>query len=253
MSETSFPAQTPPPGAKSLGSTPHDYRLSDDLARLCLPQEYKDSYRNLAWVNSICVLFLVVGLVGLKPPRVYVRPVNEASDVVPVVFTPPEEQPKVQPEVKPEDQDQPKDTPEDTPQVAQVVAAADSSSVAFAVPVQGAVAIASEARMATPPPLSQQAPPPAAPKPLQFNPNAGGGVFPEPEYPGMAVRNKWQGTVIIEILVDPGGRITDAKVQKTSGISVLDDAALSVVKNRWRFMPTGKPQWLYWPCKFQLQ
>lgn len=252
MSETSSPAQTPPVGASPLSANPPNYKLSDDLARLCLPQEYKDSYRTLAWVNSICFLFLLIGLVGLKPPKVHVRPINELQDVVPVVFTPPEEQPKVQPEVKPEDQDQPKDTPEDTPQVAQVVAAADSAQVAFSVPVQGAVAIASEARMATPPPISQQAPPPA--RPVQFNPHSGGGgVFPDPDYPAMAVRNKWQGTVVVEIHVNESGVINDVKLARSSGNSILDDAAMDVVKKRWRFMPTGKPQWLSWSCKFQLQ
>lgn len=250
MSESSFPAHSPLAGATGFGSGSQDYRLSDDLARLCLPQEFKDSYRRLAWMNSICCLFLIVGLMGIKAPKVHVRPLSEPPDIVPVVFTPPEEQPKVEPDVKPDEPDQPRDTQEDTPQVVQVVAAANSSDVAFSVPVKGAVAVASEARLATPPPPVQQAPS----RPVQFNPGVSdGGSYPPPDYPPIAQRNRWQGTVMIEILVDGAGQITDAKVQKTSGTSVLDAAALEVVKKRWHFPATGQARWLYWPCIFQFQ
>src|SRR5436190_21366792 len=141
MSQSSVPAQSQLMGA-TLEAHSRDYHLSDDLARLCLPQEFRDSYRTLAWVNSICFLFLLIGAVGLKAPRVIHKALTEVTEVVPVVFTPPEEPPKVEPDVKPDEPDQPKDTTEETPQVMTVVAAADPTSVAFAVPVQGAVAIA---------------------------------------------------------------------------------------------------------------
>src|SRR5260370_6665794 len=163
------------------------YTLSSDLARLCLPAEYKDDNRKLAWINSICFLFLVVGLVGLKAPKVVQRPVTAPQEVVPVVFTPPEEAPKPQPDVKP-DEPQP-DTTMDTPQVATVFAAAEASQVAFAVPVVGAVAV-NEARVATPPP-------PAKPGPRTFIPRPGeGGRFPGPHpYPRVALGQHAEGTV----------------------------------------------------------
>src|SRR5512141_1389435 len=104
------------------------YQLSDDLAKLCLPQEWRDSYRTLAWVNSICALFLIVGLVGLKAPKVILRPLSKVEDVVPVVFTPPEEAPKPEVVRTEEPQEQPSDAPVDTPQVVTVAAVADSSS-----------------------------------------------------------------------------------------------------------------------------
>lgn len=248
MSEPSVPAQSYAIGS-SLEARPQEYQLSDDLARLCLPQEFKDSYRRLAWVNSICALFLIVGLVGLKPPKVIHKPLTEVTEVVPVIFTPPEEPPKVEPEVKPDEPDQPQNTTEDTPQVMTVVAAADPTSVAFAVPVQGAVAVAAAAHLATPPPPVTHAPPTAT----KFNPAvADGGSYPPPQYPGVALRNHYQGTVTIEIVVDPSGKITVAKVQKSSGSPALDEAALDAVKNRWRF-PPGNERYYYWPCVFQLQ
>ncbi len=239
-------------GSSSASSAAHVYQLSDDLARLCLPQEFKDSYRNLAWANSICFLFLLIGLVGLNPPKVVVRPINEPVEIVPVVFTPPEEQPKPETVEKPPDEpDQPQDTLVDTPQVVTVVAAPDSANVAFAVPVKGAVAIAPAAHLASPPPpVNQQQQAPT--KPVQFNPGVhDGGSYPPPNYPALAQRNYSEGTVYIEIMVEPSGAISSAKVQKSSGFSILDEAALQVVKTRWRF-PPGKARWLIWPCMFQL-
>ena len=105
------------------------YSLSSDLARLSLPAEYKDAYRTLAWVNSICFLFLLVGIVGLRPPKVHVRQINPLQEVVPVVFTPPEEVPKPQVEIK-EEEPEPQDTTVEQPQIVTIVAAADSANVA---------------------------------------------------------------------------------------------------------------------------
>jgi protein TonB len=130
-----------------------------------------------------------------------------------------------------------------------VVAAADPNSVAFAVPVQGAVAVAQEARLATPPPPVDQAPPRA----VQFNTStAGGGSFPDPHYPAAALRNHYQGTAVIEFVVDASGKLVSVKLQKSSGIPVLDEEALDTVKTRWHFAP-GKPGYFYKPFTFQLQ
>jgi protein TonB len=248
MSESSAPAHAPLAPGPAFATRSGDYPLSDDLARLCLPQEWKDSNRTLAWVNSICFLFLMVGLIGLKHPRVIERPLSRVEEIVPVIFTPPEEPPKAEPEVK-QEEEQPQDTPTETPQVVTVVAAADPTSVAFAVPVQGAVAIAAAAHLATPPPPANQAPPRA----VQFNPNAaGGGSFPDPHYPAVALRNHYEGTVIIEFVVDQQGRLADAKIQKSSGFPVLDEEALETVKNRWRFSQ-GKPGYFFKPFTFKMQ
>jgi len=249
MSESSLPAQSALPGAGPFNAGAQKYNLSDDLARLCLPQEWKDSYRTLAWVNSICFLFLLVGLIGIKAPRVIHKPVSELTESVPVIFTPPEEPPKTEPEVKPDEPDKPQDVSQDTPTVAPIVAVVDSPAVAFSVPVQGAVAVAQEARMATPPPPVDR--PPA--RPVQFNPHAAGeGYFADPQYPSMALRNHYEGTSVIEISVDAAGNTTEAKVFKSSGFPVLDEAALDVVKKRWKF-PPGQPRLYHWPCTFKLQ
>jgi periplasmic protein TonB len=233
--------------APSAGGS-HDYALSSDLARLSLPAEYVDSYRNLAWTNSICFLFLVIGLIGLKAPKVLHKPLVEVTEAAPVIFTPPEDQPKPEPEVQP-DEPTPQDAPIETPQVVTMVAPADAP-VAFSVPVQGAVVVAKEARFATPPPPVAHAP--AAP--TTFDPRTAAGSFPDPVYPPLAQAHQYQGTATIEIFVDANGKVTSAKVQKSSGFTILDDAALKTVKERWRFKGTGAPQGpLIWPCIFQLK
>ncbi len=241
MRESTVPAQTT--FAAGEGNTP-GYRLSDDLARLCLPAEYKDAYRTLAWVNSICLLFLVIGLIGLKAPKIVVRPLSEIAEPVAVELPAPQEQPPVQTETPPEEV--PPDVPMEAPQVATVVAAADPSQVAFAVPVVGAVAV-KEARFATPPPPAN-----TVLQPTRFNPNAAsGGSFPPPEYPGIALRNHYQGMVTVEIMVNTAGAITSVNVRKSSGYPALDEAAMTVVKTRWKF-PPGPDRYLSWDCTFRL-
>ncbi len=201
MSESAVPAGSSVMGAPGYIAGAHQYALSSDLSRLCLPSEFKEPHRRLAWMNSICFLFLVVGLVGLKAPQVVVRPLSKVEDTVPVIFTPPPEQPKAEPEVKQDEPTEPQDTTADTPQVITVLAVANSSAVAFSVPVQGAVTVA-EARYATPPPPVNYKPP----QPTKFDPNAAGeGSYPAPNYPTAALRGRHQGTVTIEIVVDANG------------------------------------------------
>ena len=242
MSESlASPASPFAPGA-------HQYALSSDLSRLCLPAEFRETHRRLAWVNSICFVFLVVGLIGIKPPRVVVKPLSKVEEVVPVVFVPAAEQPKPEAQAQPKEPE-PQETPAETPEVVTIVAAAPSPAVAFPIPVQGAVATVQDVRHASAPPPADYQPP----QPVKFDPNAAhSGSFPAPTYPYSAVRNRYQGTVVVEFKVDTSGAVSEAKVQKSSGFKELDDAALTVVKTRWRF-PAGKPQWLVWPCQFVLQ
>ena len=231
MSESVAESSTAP---ASLADPRENYKLHSDLARMCLPSEFKDSYRTLAWIDSVCLLFLIIGLIGLKPPKVNIKPLSEVVDTAPVIFTPPEEQPKPEPEV-PQNEPEPQATPMETPQVVTVVAAVDSPSIAFAVPVQGAVAVASP-RFATPPPPVNTAPP----KPTKFNPDASAGSFPKPAYPGFAHRNRQQGTVTVRVTVDPSGSVVEATIASSSGFTLLDDAALKTIKERWKWLPGGR-------------
>ncbi len=62
------------------------------------------------------------------------------------------------------------------------------------------------------------------------------GNNPRPEYPRAAREAGWEGTVILRVLVLPDGRAGSVTLHKTSGHSILDEAALSAVKD-WRFIP----------------
>jgi TonB family protein len=213
-------------------AAPHAYSVASDLSKLCLPQEYQDSNRRLAWVNSICCLFLLIGCVGLKAPRIHVRPLSEVVEIVPVVIIPPENTPPPKPaEQQPEPDPAAEATP-DTPVVATVVAA-DASTAAFAVPVEGPVVLV-PTRFAAPPPQNLKAPPSARPVALQSAEEDWGGSSNQPDYPGLAQRNGYQGTVSLEITFDASGAVQAVKVLKSSGYSILDSAAMDKVKKHLR-------------------
>lgn len=57
----------------------------------------------------------------------------------------------------------------------------------------------------------------------------------EPQYPADARAAGITGTVVAEIVVDPSGNVSDAKVIRS--IPILDEAALQAVHN-WRYAPT---------------
>ena len=62
---------------------------------------------------------------------------------------------------------------------------------------------------------------------------------PRPPYPPMALRARWEGVVVLDVLVAPDGSAASVTVHATSGRPVLDDAAVRAVK-RWRFAPATK-------------
>src|SRR5690242_18370682 len=64
----------------------------------------------------------------------------------------------------------------------------------------------------------------------------------EPEYSEEARKAKYQGTVLLYIEVDPSGRATNIKVQRSLGLG-LDEKAMEAVR-KWKFKPgykDGKP------------
>lgn len=62
-------------------------------------------------------------------------------------------------------------------------------------------------------------------------------VAPPPHYPSIALRRKFEGTVVLRVLVGPDGRASEVSVERTSGHRVLDDAARRRVLDHWRFEP----------------
>jgi protein TonB len=79
---------------------------------------------------------------------------------------------------------------------------------------------------------------------------------PVPPYPPAAKRLKLQGTVIVRVFVTPSGKPETVNLQKSSGASILDDAAVDAVKH-WLFVPArsgDKPisAWVDVPILFRL-
>jgi protein TonB len=60
-----------------------------------------------------------------------------------------------------------------------------------------------------------------------------------PKYPKAALMNEEQGTVALEFLVGADGKVTDSKVEKSSGSKSLDKAALSAF-SQCKFKPGTK-------------
>lgn len=60
---------------------------------------------------------------------------------------------------------------------------------------------------------------------------------PPPPYPADAMRSGLTGTVELEILGGVDGKPLEAKIVRSSGHRVLDQAARKVVLSRWRFQP----------------
>lgn len=59
---------------------------------------------------------------------------------------------------------------------------------------------------------------------------------PKPEYPPVAIRRGYEGTVVLEVEVLPDGAVGDVRVKSSSGHAILDRAAVDAVR-LWRYEP----------------
>jgi protein TonB len=62
---------------------------------------------------------------------------------------------------------------------------------------------------------------------------------PEPQYSEDARKAKWQGTVVLNVVITPDGRATNIQIVKGPGLG-LEDKAIEAVRN-WRFKPALGP------------
>ena len=80
---------------------------------------------------------------------------------------------------------------------------------------------------------------------------------PSPKYPRLARRRGYEGTVVLEVLVDRSGRVKDLRVADPSRYPVLDKAARASVES-WLFEPGRRrdvpvDMWVRVPIRFQLK
>lgn len=109
----------------------------------------------------------------------------------------------------------------------------------------------------TPPPPAPVAPP--APAPVQETPPSANAAYlknPAPEYPSLAQRRGWEGTVLLRVHVLANGKPSEIQIQKSSGREALDEAAIRAVK-RWSFVPAKRGDvaqegWVTVPLDFRL-
>ena len=93
---------------------------------------------------------------------------------------------------------------------------------------------------ASPPPQATEA---TTAAPVAIDLHAAYRLNPAPEYPPLALRRGWQGTVRLRVALDPEGHPTNVDLAASSGYPMLDESALATVR-RWRFSPatrSGKP------------
>lgn len=202
------------------------YELKDDLARLCLPEANRDPDRKLAWINSVCLLFLLVGITGARLGLITIKPVPPLPQIIPVI---------VEPTVLPPQQTVERKAADDAKPDAQPVSVVlpQTPNINFSVPTIGSLVVA--ANLAAAPPLEPMQ------RMAQINSvgsTGESGDRPQPHYPNIAKEEGEQGTVTLSISGDAAGNVISVDVKQSSGYSILDRSAADFVKNHWR-LPTG--------------
>jgi protein TonB len=212
------------------------YHLKSDLARVCLPRPEGNPERALAWVNSICFLFLLVAISGVRPKLPAPRTPPPLEQPVAIVIQPLQPPPqKTQPVTKEEDTSDDKTA---TPRV--VVVTPNSPAINFSVPTIGNVIVPNAIAQAPPvAPLSFAPKSAAHAEPKKIGSTGEGGDRPQPPYPEMALKFGQQGTVVLLLTVDDSGIVQSVSVKETSGSSLLDRGASEFVKRHW-IVPPGK-------------
>lgn len=213
--------------------TSSDHELKSELARFCLPAANRDSTRKLAWVNSLCLLFLLIGLVGWKTGSIRINPPPPIEQAVPIVIeqAPP---PPVRVEAQQTDEPQNQDNSE-MPQV--VVVTPESPSIVFSVPTIGNVIMPNALAVAPPANPSK----PLAPfrnQTITIKDTGAGGERRAPQYPQMAQQLRQEGTVLLSMTVDENGTITAIEVKQSSGFPLLDRSTRDFVQRHW-LLPAG--------------
>jgi protein TonB len=206
------------------------------------------------WINQRPTPALPV-----QPPQIPPMTIEFSQPAPPVAQTPPAPAPPiVQPVVEPppvEDELAVKPAPKPLPRLKPPVKPAPKPlAKPQAKPLEQPPAPA-----APPQPVAAPTPPaPPAPQPVTpASASAGYLHNPAPEYPSLAMRRGWEGTVLLRVHVLATGKPGDIQIQKSSGRDQLDDAAQAAVK-RWSFVPARQGNepvdgWVSVPIDFKIK
>jgi protein TonB len=73
------------------------------------------------------------------------------------------------------------------------------------------------------------------PSTVPFESLAKSSVTPKPAYPEIARRWGHQGVAVLEIYIKPGGLVEEVVLLQSSGYRILDEAAIDIVRKKWKF------------------
>lgn len=215
------------------------------------PQPGSAAGAGLPWLPLVTftgwTAFLLVGLLGmLLPYRRPSPPPKEAAalppiEMIDVELMPEEEKAPLPPPSNDIDSAEPPplldpSVPPEAPPLAEV--AQLSEAVAFPLPIEGPHRIVDPDRASFRRSADEAAVTPAVAPPLEtLTFGKGAGHQPQPRYPRKAQREGQEGTVVIRLSVGEDGRVQAAEIASASAWPLLNDAALRVVRERWRFAP----------------
>ncbi len=225
------------------------YHLKSELARVCLPAPGRAVPRRLAWVDSICLLFLLIGVLGNQsrlPPR---KPVPPLEQPVPVIIEP---LPAV---VPPTTAAQPTEqqNDDDKPQVPSIQAVTlDTPAINFAVPTPGSLLVPMSVAP-TPVEGVMKRAAPVKHDPTTIDNTGAGGERPKPStYPRIAEELGQQGTVTLLLTVDDSGKVISADIKESSGSPILDGQAQDWVRRHWIVRPVNGGHTFLAPIRYHL-
>ncbi|GAA5174958.1 hypothetical protein GCM10025771_05910 [Niveibacterium umoris] len=189
-------------------------------------------------------VFVVTRAPSVTMPRIASMSVSVAMAPAPQAEPAPVTPPKPLPQTNTRPTSQPQPRP-----VRETVVSAPASSVASndapAVPV---------AAPASPPAGGEASAEPAPVSAPRFD--ADYLQNPRPDYPSLSRRLGEQGRVVLRVRVEPSGAASQVELQRSSGFSRLDEAALQAVR-RWKFVPARRgseaiAEWVLVPIPFIL-
>jgi protein TonB len=183
-------------------------------------------------VNSVCILFFLIGVFGSKPSLIRIPPlppIEEASAAIVEPLPPPPQAPSQRQTQEQNNQEQ-----ADTPQV--VIVTPETPTINFSIPTIGNLVVPNAIAQA-PPLAALQRVAPLRAQPTVLNTTGSGGERPQPPYPKIALEQGQQGSVTLRMTVDDAGLINTIEIAQSSGFPVLDRSALDFVRRHWTVPP----------------
>ena len=193
-------------------------------------------------LHVLALLWVIHAPAPVDAPQIVMHAALIAPEPLPMTAPePPKEQPRIEPE-PPKPLKQPKPQRKETA-LPVLAAASDAPAAATVAPQPPAppepVAIDAAPARPSPPSAAPESAPAAAPViPPRFD--AAYLQNPAPTYPPMAKRQNQTGRVVLRVTVSAEGLPTNVIVLTSSGYELLDQAALDVVRNRWKFVPAKR-------------